>query len=324
MLGVPEAAASAFSARLAAILGPVAKKFPRLAKLAGRITRRLGSADKDAELALHTERRAIREAEAAELMAADRLKKRAYDAVEFVEKHPSIKGKPGHRVADAGGGHHITETVDKNVATGIACDYESPKPHIRVPCPRGMGTKETVEEFEKRGGRVTQVEPQKTPKSEAQVTGVRESPPPEGFEDLPDLARKTRQQARVNLAEDHHIASRYIKANRKIFDRLGLSIDDELNLITNFEEHGQLRGWYDWKKGGYAEFKMKGHHREYNQWVTKLLKDATPKGLAPDESLRRVTKVLEELKVLIRAHPEVLSHGPGISPLLQHLKFTWE
>jgi hypothetical protein len=131
------------------------------------------------------------------------------------------------------------------------------------------------------------------------------------------------ERGKVGLPEDHHIATKYRKENKAIFDRLKMSIDDDLNMIVDFEEHGQLRGWYDWNKRGY-KFYMKGHHPEYNAWVTKLLQEASPEGLAPDKALKRVEKVLQELKKLVRENPELLSHGPGISPKFKNLKIPFE
>jgi hypothetical protein len=69
---------------------------------------------------------------------------------------------------------------------------------------------------------------------------------------------------------------------------------------------------------------MKGHHKEYNAWVTKLLQEASPAGLAPDKALERVKKVLETLKTLVKENPELLSHGPGISPKFKDLKIPFD
>ncbi|PYP59221.1 MAG: hypothetical protein DMD40_03810 [Gemmatimonadetes bacterium] len=183
--------------------------------------------------------------------------------------------------------------------------------------------KETFAEFLKRGGTPTKVAPGKMPKSQAEVTAVPEPALPEGFEDMPHGEIRTRKQAGVSLEEIHHIASKYVKENKAIFKKVGLKIDDDLNLIKDFQEHGQLRGSYDWSGTKY-KFEMKGHHDEYNEWVTRLLNEATPAGLAPDQALRRITKVLEELNTIIRKHPEVLSHGPRISPALEQLTFRWD
>jgi hypothetical protein len=132
---------------------------------------------------------------------------------------------------------------------------------------------------------------------------------------------RTRKQAGVSLEEDHHIATRYLEKNRKIFEAAGTHVDADLNLIKEFPEHGQLRGWYDWKNRSY-KYSMKGHHPEYNRWVTKTLTDATPAGLAPDQALNRILQVNQKLENIIRQYPEVLSHGPDIlPPHLRNLTF---
>jgi hypothetical protein len=124
---------------------------------------------------------------------------------------------------------------------------------------------------------------------------------------------RTRKQAGVSVEEDHHIATRYLEENRKIFEAAGTHVDAYLNLIKKFPEHGELRGWYDWNNRSY-KYNMRGHHPEYNRWVTKILTDATPPGLAPDQALKRILKVNQKLETIIRQYPEVLSHGPGILP----------
>jgi hypothetical protein len=56
------------------------------------------------------------------------------DAVKFVEENPNvIKGEPGSRRAAVGEGHEIVEIP------GVGCELHSPPPHIKVPCPKGMG-----------------------------------------------------------------------------------------------------------------------------------------------------------------------------------------
>ncbi len=181
--------------------------------------------------------------------------------------------------------------------------------------PRTAPRKETVEEFQKRGGKIKTGPSPKKPGP--QVTAAPKSEPtlPEGFEDMPE----PRIKKRVSLEEDHHIATRYREENKAIFKRAGLDINDDLNLIKDFPEHGQLRGWYDWEKRSY-KFNMKGHHPKYNEWVTRNLTQAIPPGLGPDQALDRIVKVTRKLDTIIRKHPEVLSHGPGILPQeLQHL-----
>jgi hypothetical protein len=238
----------------------------------------------------------------------------AEDAVAYVEQHPNITGQPGARHAPVGEGHEIREVIDETVEGGIACEYHSPPPAVRVPCPRGLGNKrETVEEFEKRGGVVKRDIPsQPTPeKLESEVLAAPEETLPEGYEDLPYAEARTRKQASISLEEDHHIASRYVKQNKAAFDKLGISIDDDLNLVKDFGEHGQLRGWYKSTERGF-EFQMKGHHKEYNQWVTDLLTRATHPSVAPDEAVSRVATVLQELQVVVRENPDVLAYGPVI------------
>jgi hypothetical protein len=252
----------------------------------------------------------------------------AEDLGEFLEKHPpkKIEGPAGGRHAELGqhaelhGRHEVVEVHDPEAPGGIGCEIHSPRPYRRVRCPPGMGTKrETVEEFRKRGGEVQKLDPGPVPKvTESEVTAVKDAPLPSGYEDMEVHEPQTRKQANIGLKEDHHIATKYLKKNRDLFKKLGISIDDDLNLIKDFPEHAQLRGWYDWKGGKYT-FKMRGHHPEYNAWVTKLLKDALqgPK-LKPDQALERVTKVLKRLNEVIRNNPEVLSHGPSA---LRGLKF---
>jgi hypothetical protein len=123
----------------------------------------------------------------------------------------------------------------------------------------------------------------------------------------------TRQSARVGLAETHHIATRFRAQNRALLDSVGLDIDNELNLIREFEEHGQLRGWYDWDNGVYR-YHMRGHHPEYHRWVTGHLRQVAPSGLPPDQALRRIAGALQRLDRIIRQHPDVLAYGPRILP----------
>ncbi len=124
---------------------------------------------------------------------------------------------------------------------------------------------------------------------------------------------RSRKQAGVSLEEDHHIATRYLEKNKALFKSAGTHVDADLNLIKDFPEHGQLRGWYDWEGRSY-KFHMKGHHPDYNRWVTDTLTRAVPPGLPPDVALSRIMNMNARLETIIRQHPEVLSHGPGILP----------
>ena len=135
------------------------------------------------------------------------------------------------------------------------------------------------------------------------------------------LEPRTRKQAGVSLEEDHHIATRYRNKNKAIFKRAGSHIDDDLNLIKEFPEHGQLRGSYDWKNPGY-KFDMRGHHPDYNNWVSDTLANAIPPTLPRNQARARILRINQQLETIIRQHPEVLSHGPDIlPPHLRNLTF---
>lgn len=142
---------------------------------------------------------------------------------------------------------------------------------------------------------------------------LRISPESELEDQIKDLSIVSRKKAGVSLEETHHIATRYRDKNIKILESVGLKVDDDLNLIKNFAEHGQMRGWYDWKNKVFR-YKMKGHHPDYNHWVTEQLMQAAPTGLAPNQALDRVTGVLRKLEAIIRKHPGVLQYGPDILP----------
>lgn len=139
--------------------------------------------------------------------------------------------------------------------------------------------------------------------------------------DLPEGSSRsgTRRQAGVSPEEIHHIATRFRAQNRAILERVGLNIDNELNLIKNFSEHGQLRGWYNWQNGSYR-YVMRGHHPDYHRWVTSHLERVAPQGLAPTTALRNIVRALHRLERIIKRHPEVLQYGPRIlPPRLQNL-----
>ena len=67
--------------------------------------------------------------------------------------------------------------------------------------------KETIEEFKARGGKVQEVDPGPVPKVTESEKVVVEDP------------RRTARQAGVDLAEDHHIATKFRRENRKILQR---------------------------------------------------------------------------------------------------------
>ena len=140
-----------------------------------------------------------------------------------------------------------------------------------------------------------------------------ETAPTEDPLSVEPLESKTRKKAGVSLEETHHIATKYRKANKEALKNAGMVIDDKLNLIKDLPEHGQIRGWYDWKNGKY-QFNMRGHHPDYNNWVTNALVKAAPDGIAPELALDRITKIMEQLDQIIRKYPEVLTNGPDILP----------
>lgn len=190
--------------------------------------------------------------------------------------------------------------------------------------PSHIPSKETIEQFEQRGGKVKKLKPGKMPKKlPSEFTTISEPTPPEGFEDMPDFEPIDRKRAGVSLQEDHHISSRYNKKSQKMFKMAGMDIDAEINKISDFEEHGQLRGCYDWEDGNYI-YHRNGHHRDYKAWVNKLLWDGAPPSLTSEQAKNRIIKVLSELGPIIRKNPEVLTHGPKISPELENLKFEWD
>ena len=202
-----------------------------------------------------------------------------------------------------------------NKNTGNWCRFGSPKNCFDL---GEQARKQAIDEYVRAKGITTEKIETPDPKVTAQPKSKETLP--EGYEDMPSPSITKR----VDLAEDHHIATRYRAANREIFERAGLHIDDDLNLIKNFQEHGQLRGWYKWEDRSY-KFNYRGHHPDYNKWVTKLLSDATPPGLSPDEALKRIVKITERLNTIIRENPEALSHGPRILPNnLQNPKFEWD
>lgn len=81
--------------------------------------------------------------------------------MEYVDQHPQkIKGKPGQRHIDVGGGHEIKEVP------GIGCEYHSPG-GPKVPCPHGMGDPEPQKPAPKvEQPEAAKAEPPKAPKVE--------------------------------------------------------------------------------------------------------------------------------------------------------------
>jgi hypothetical protein len=236
-------------------------------------------------------------------------------ATTWVKENPKvITGEPGHRRASVGGGHEIVEVPDPKLPSGIGCELHSPPPHVKVPCPNGMGSKskETIEQFKQRGGEVKIQKPGEMPKkSPSEVVAVSEPKPPEGFEDL-NVPSRTEKQAGVRVAEDHHVATRYRQENKKLFEKIGFDIDDDFNLIKDFKDHGELRGWEEWDstKKVYVH-QQRGHHPEYNNWVTDKVKSSI-KGLRGTARRAAFKSAVEEIASIVEKYPEVLAYGPKI------------
>jgi hypothetical protein len=148
---------------------------------------------------------------------------------------------------------------------------------------------------------------------------------------LADQLRKSppsvsRHQANVGLAEDHHIASVY-QANQQYFRQAGLSRNVEENMLREFAEHGQQRGWYRWYEKGKAgedikafkrvediKYTMRGHHPDYNNWVTNTLKRAITADLPQEEARRRLLGITGRIRELLKVHPDILTYGPYYLP----------
>jgi hypothetical protein len=362
LLGVPEAAGAAMSARILEILGPVAKRFPRLAKLVGKLTRKAERVEK-AEAAIGGAEGKV--AHAAEKDAA-KAKQLAAAAAEDAPLAPPRKGKGGHEVHVEHDGPHVCSpppcpllevaykvelktrpalqqrlkeikdlrATNPAEATRLSAELQGELETLRVNRIATTKHVETVEEFEKAGGKVKgrddqgKPKPAPTPKNAPKdVTAAPKADPgmPAGYEDMPHSGSRTAKQT-GDVAEDHHLASKYVQENRDIFKKAGMSINSDLNFKKGFRDHGELRGWYDWsdKKFNFKyDYKMKGHHPDYNKWVTDMLREATPAGIRPEEAVKRIARVLEKVDAILEEHPEVLSHGPQILKEKAKLSFDW-
>jgi hypothetical protein len=196
----------------------------------------------------------------------------------YLEEHPPGKvegSQPGQRHAHAGD-HDVVEVMEEG---HIHCELHSTPPHILVDCPEGMGDLDMGE-----------------------------------HEDRSDVEPRTDRQAGVGPGEGHHIATVYGnfgRRNRAVFRRAGKSMDNEINMIENFMEHRELRGWYK-KAGNKYTYVMKGHHDEYHEWVTNLLEAHIPKGITEHEAADRLETVLNYLSAVIEDHPDVLQYGTDV------------
>jgi hypothetical protein len=135
----------------------------------------------------------------------------------------------------------------------------------------------------------------------------------------------------VVSGETHHIATvygEYGEINRQMFEevfggqlvpvvgpkgiRYRNPINHPLNLIIDFVAHGQIRGWL----GNNMEPVMRGHHPDYNDWVTYHLLDVvTTRGLTPDQRFSRFVATIKQIRAIVELHPDVLIDGPGILPV---------
>jgi hypothetical protein len=132
-----------------------------------------------------------------EARAAEVTEIAAGDAARFLEEHPPVKieGAPGERYANLGEGHEVAEVPDASVPGGIGCELHSPRPYPKVPCPKGMGGKrETVAEFEQRGGQITKGDTAAAPPSDP--VHVNEPPLPRATRIL-SLARSRPENRRI-------------------------------------------------------------------------------------------------------------------------------
>lgn len=238
------------------------------------------------------------------------------EAIKRVEKNPGlIQGEPGHRRAPVGDGHEIVEVPDRGLPSGIGCELHSPPPPVKVKCPGPMGTKTTedlIKDFKNAGGEIKKVEPGKVPqKSPSEVTAVGEPKLPEGFDDL-DAPTRTEKQAGVRVGEDHHVLTRFRKENKTLLEKIGFDIDDDFNLIKDFREHGELRGWEKWSPTEKRFIHVhKGHHPGYNDWATNKAKNAV-KGLRGERRKAALRSAIQDIGSIVEKNPEILAYGPDV------------
>jgi uncharacterized protein DUF4157 len=237
-------------------------------------------------------------------------------------KEPPM-GEPGHREAPVDGGHKIIEVPDPNLPSGIGCELHSSPPFPRVPCPIGMG--ETIGTIKNFNEPLTRFERKLTPEqlrqthiTQEQVAAQKQFSTESKQADMSNLKSVTKKQAAVGIGEKHHIGSLYDTDTEELFVAAGMSRNDKSNIIKNFEEHGQMRGYVEWEEAKIVDGKfvkpqykpmMKGHHPEYKEWVNKHLRDAVPEGITQEEKKKRLTAVLEKLRQIIEEHPYVLTYG---------------
>ena len=273
------------------------------------------------------------------------MEKQTAEAMHFIESHPpvSVKGSAGHRVAELAEGHGEHHTLEEiSTATGVHCVFKSEP--IPVPCPESWRA-DAVNDF-KLKNKVEVTQGPRPEVTDAEKMHVPQETAPPGFqEDAGHAESKAGKGAGLDPGEAHHIASivnkKYTGRNRKIFQKAGMDLNEEENLIRNFMEHSRSRGWYKLKNpeyamvggekklvGGTYQYVMRGHHEDYHKWVTSILEANITSDLSQGEAGRRLEIVLDRLSEVIQAHPDVLQYGPMIfenAPgALSPLKFDWK
>jgi len=324
--------------RILEILAPMAKRFPRLAKLAGRLTR---TTEKIDAAVVGIEGRAARtvEKDAAKLEKnAAKAKELAAAAVEEKPLAPPRKGKGGHEVHVERDGPHVcsdhpcdllakmyevelkrSEVLRDRLKEANDLRLKNPEESTRL----STALQSDLEDI--RAGRKPYPAP--APKGR-EITAAPKTEPgaPPGYEDMSHPGSRNQKQAGVKVSEDHHLATKYGpfgKRNRAVFKRGGdTGIDYYENILADFEEHGTLRGW-DEKVGNKLRHHEKGHHPEYNEWVTSALEENVPEGLNRAEAGRRISIILNRIRWIVAKHPDVLAHGPKVLGDLAKLEFVW-
>ena len=331
-------------------LGTIAESIPELrgllsAKRAATEAKAVAAAAKEGEALAGVAKAAGGEASLGKLEA---------DALAALEKNPKpVPVEPGHRRVRISPDHEIVEVP--TAGGGIGCELHSPPPFPKVPCPKGMGKAdvpsaksgpnspglgpktETIDQFRQRGGEIQYppVTKNKAPNVlPSERTFVGEPTVPANVKGERGVDARNPKSANVDVAEDHHIASKYDPKTKALFKEAELSIDNEINQIADFQEHGQLRGWVQWQEpkmvdgklepGKYVS-KLRGHHPDYKEWVFEMISKGRPAGTTPAQLNAHIRKILDQLAPVIKANPELLTHGPkALRDLKLSLDLVWD
>ncbi|WP_262421445.1 hypothetical protein [Paraburkholderia sp. UCT31] len=246
------------------------------------------------------------------------------DAANFVKDHPpeKIAGEPGHRRASVGGGHEVVEVPDPTVPSGVGCEFHSPPPFAKVPCPPGMGSGKGRKGKKTEGGFFADLKAagEEPTKEDLRRAGIvedirstqRQFDPASQQAEMNAFSSTSAKQAGVDVAEAHHIGTKYGPLgaeNKRMFERLGFTVDSDMNLIKEFKEHGQMRGWMKWNPEKQEFIYMRnGHHPEYHAWVTERLRAAI-EGLSASEAEKAIKRAEASLRRIITKNPDVLVYG---------------